>query len=129
MGMYTQFMGTLITSRPLTPEEIAEYNTELDDYYRTNMYLIFLDGSNNELQGIQDAKVCGYLDMEIGFMSTINWLKNKGITVSGRINYVYEDMFTNVIGGGFGAFVVTSETVTYHKLDFDGLKMVSHVIQ
>ena len=118
-------MGTLTTSRPLTTEELEEYEHELNDYYRTNMYLMFSEGSYNELQGIQEAKVCGYVDMEAGFMNTVNWLKSKNITLSGRINYVYEDMFTEEIGGGFGAFVVTAECVTYHKLDFNGLQMIS----
>lgn len=128
MGMWTQFLGTLTTSRPLTPEELKDYESKLDDYYNTSMYLCFVDGSRNKLQGIQEAKVCGYLDMQEGFMNTVNWLKSKGITLSGRINYVYEDMFTDVIGGGFGAFVVTPESVTYHKFDFNGLQMVSNVI-
>jgi hypothetical protein len=122
MGMYTEFMGTLTTSRPLTSQELQEYKNLRDD----DLYLVF--GSNNELHGPSDSKVCGYVDMEKGFMSTVNWMKSKGVTLSGRINYVYEDMFTNVIGGGFGAFVVTTENVTYYKLDFDGLKMVSTVI-
>jgi hypothetical protein len=128
MGMYTQFTGTLTTSRPLTQEELDDYQKELDNYDITSMYLIFVDGSRNELQGIENAKVCGYLDMKEGFMNTVNWMKYNGIKLYGRINYVYEDMFTDVIGGGFGAFVVTHENVTYHQLDFNGLKMISNVV-
>jgi hypothetical protein len=127
MGMYTQFMGTLTTSRPLTRKELAEYNDTIEKY-ELDMYLEFVDGSDNKLEGPDEQKICGYLDMEKGFVNTYNWMKAKGITLSGRINYVYEDMFTDIIGGGFGAFVVTPENVTYHKLDFNGLTMVSDVI-
>lgn len=127
MGMYTQFMGTLTTSRPLTREELAEYNDSVDKE-ELELYLVFVYGSANTLEGLSDHKICGYLDMEQGFINTVNWMKAKGITLSGRINYVYEDMFTDIIGGGFGAFVVTPENVTYHKLDFNGLTMISDVI-
>jgi len=130
MGMYTQFIGTLTTSRPLTAEELEQYENELNNYYRTNMYLMFSSGSNDELEGPEGGvKVCGYVDMEAGFMNTVNWLKSKNITLSGRINYAYEDIFTEEIGGGFGAFVVTPECVTYHKLDFNGLQMISTVLR
>lgn len=125
--MYTQFMGTLTTSRPLTREELAEYNDSVDKE-ELELYLVFVYGSANTLEGLSDHKICGYLDMEQGFINTVNWMKAKGITLSGRINYVYEDMFTDIIGGGFGAFVVTPENVTYHKLDFNGLTMISDVI-
>lgn len=124
MGMYTEFLGSLSTSRPLTTEELEEYENAMGD----DMYLTFFNGSNNKLEGSSDEKVVGYVDMEKGFMDTVNWMKSKGITLTGRINYVYEDMFTSEIGGGFGAFVVTPEQVIYHKLDFDGLTMVSNVI-
>lgn len=117
-------MGTLRTSRPLTAEELAEYEKAMG----ADIYLMFFNGSNNKLEGTSDQKVVGYVDMEKGFLDTVNWMKSKGITLTGRINYVYEDMFTSEIGGGFGAFVVTPEQVTYHKLDFDGLTMVSNVI-
>ena len=125
MGMYTQFLGTLTTSRPLTPNELVEYE---DSVNSSDMYLVFVEGSNDELEGIEDAKVCGYVDMEESFMDTLNWMKSKGITLTGRINYVYENMFTDTVGGGFGAFVATLKNVTYHKLDFNCLKMVSTVI-
>ena len=124
--MYTQFMGTLRTSRPLTKDELEEYENVV--IKSEDMYLMFFNGSNNELEGASDQKVAGYVNMETGFLDTLNWMKSKGITLTGRINYVYEDMFTSEIGGGFGAFVVTPEQVTYHKLDFDGLTMVSNVI-
>jgi hypothetical protein len=127
MGMYTQFFGTLTTSRPLTPEELKEYedtSSKSDD-----MYLIFVyDGSNNKLEGPCDCKVAGYVDMERGFLDTLHWMQSKRITLTGRINYAYEDMFTDVIGGGFGAFVAFPWCVTYYKLDFNGLQIVSNVI-
>ena len=63
-----------------------------------------------------------------GFMKTFNWLNSKGITLTGRINYASEDIFSDAIGGGFGAFVVTSENVTYYKLDLNGLQIISTVI-
>lgn len=125
--MRTDFFGTLTTSRPLTAEELAEYNKSYDSY-DSGMYLIFIDGSNNTMKGPEEEKVCGYVDMEQGFINTMKWMKNKGITLTGRINYAYEDIFAKGVGDGFGAFVVTPETVTYHKLDFTGLKMVSSVI-
>jgi len=124
MGMRTDFLGTLTTSRPLTEEELAEYN----ESYDLDMYLIFVDGSKNTMTGPEEEKVCGYVDMEQGFINTMNWMKSKGITLTGRINYAYEDIFANGVGDGFGAFVVTPENVTYHKFDFNGLKMVSSVI-
>jgi hypothetical protein len=126
MGMYTQFMGNLSASRPLTKDELVEYEDAVNK--SGDIYLMFFNGSNNKLEGTSDQKVVGYVDMEKGFLDTLNWMKSKGITLTGRINYVYEDMFTSEIGGGFGAFVVTPEQVTYHKLDFDGLTMVSNVI-
>jgi hypothetical protein len=126
MGMRTDFFGNLTTSRPLTHEELAEYMNALDK--NSNMYLVFVEGSNDRLQGFEDGKVCGYVDMEQGFLSTFYWMKHKGITLSGRINYAYEDVFAEGVGDGFGAFVATPECVTYHKLDFNNLKMVSSVI-
>jgi hypothetical protein len=126
MGMRTDFLGNLTTSRPLTREELKEYKKTRDK--SEDMYLVFVDGSNNQLCGPEEEKVAGYLDMEKGFINTLNWMKSKGITLSGRINYVYEDVFSEEVGGGFGAFVATSENVTYHKLDFNGLKIVSNVI-
>ena len=125
--MRTDFLGTLTTSRPLTPEELKEYN-EAYDLYDLDMYLVFVDGSNSKMTGPEEEKVCGYVDMEKGFLNTLNWMKNKGITLTGRINYAYEDIFAEGVGDGFGAFVATPENVTYHKLDFTGLKMVSSVI-
>jgi len=125
MGMRTDFLGTLTTSRPLTPEELEEYENAQNN--SDDMYLTF--SSNNQLQGPNYEKVCGYVDMEQGFMNTLHWLKGKGITLSGRINYVYEDVFADGVGDGFGAFVVTPECVTYHKLDFNNLKIVSSVIR
>ena len=124
--MYTQFMGTLRTSRPLTKDELEEYENVV--IKSEDMYLMFFNGSNNELEGASDQKVAGYVNMETGFLDTLNWMKSKGIMLTGRINYVYEDMFTSEIGGGFGAFVATPEQVTYHKLDFNGLTIVSNVI-
>jgi hypothetical protein len=125
MGMRTDFLGTLITSRPLTPWELKEYKDYQEDY-ELDMYLTFI--SNSELGEPEYEKVCGYMDMEKGFMSTLNWLETRGITLSGRINYVYEDMFSDIVGGGFGAFVATPENVTYYKFDFTNLKMVSSII-
>jgi hypothetical protein len=125
MGMYTQFIGTLTTSRPLTPEELKEY----EDLSCKDMYLIFVyDGSNNKLEGPSYSKVAGYVDMEKGFLDTLHWLKSKDVTLTGRINYAFEDIFTDDIHGGFGAFVATPENVTYYKLDFNGLQIVSNVI-
>jgi hypothetical protein len=126
MGMRTDFLGSLTTSRPLTPEELQEYENAQNN--SDDMYLTFQHSSNNQLQGPDYEKVCGYVDMEQGFMNTLNWLKAKDITLSGRINYVYENMFTAEIGGGFGAFVATHECVKYYKLDFINLQMVSSVI-
>ena len=123
MGMRTDFYGTLTTSRPLTPEELKEYRgvyCKSDD-----MYLRFVEGSNSELEGPCSEKVAGYVDMVKGFLDTLYWLKSKDITITGRCNYAYEDVFTE---GGLGAFVATAENVTYYKLDFNGLKMVSYVI-
>jgi hypothetical protein len=126
MGMRTDFLGNLITSRPLTPEELQEYENAQNN--SDDMYLTFQDGSNNELQGSDYEKVCGYVDMEQGFMNTFHWLKAKDITLSGRINYAYEDVFANGVGDGFGAFVATPECVKYHKFDFTNLQIVSSVI-
>jgi len=127
MGMYTQFFGTLTTSRPLTHEELKEYEDTLSK--SDDMYLIFVyDRSNNKLEGPCDSKVAGYVDMEKGFLDTLHWLKSKDVTLTGRINYAYEDIFTDDIHGGFGAFVATPENVTYYKLDFNGLQIVSNVI-
>lgn len=124
--MRTDFSGTLTTSRPLTSDELKEYENASSN--SDDMYLMFEEGSTNELVGPEGCKVAGYVDMEKGFLDTLHWMKSKGITLSGRINYVYEDMFTDEIGGGFGAFVATSENVTYYKLDFNGLKIVSNII-
>lgn len=123
MGVITDFSGILNTSRHLTKEELKEYNDELNN---EEMYLFFT--SSNTLQGIESAKVAGYIDMEEGFMKTLNWLKSKGITFTGRINYSSEYIFDEDIGLGFGAFVATNENVTYYKLDTAGLKIVSNVI-
>jgi hypothetical protein len=124
MGVITEFMGELTTSRSLTSEELAEYKNKLNDEY--DMYLIFT--SSNRLEGPESAKVVGYIDMVDGFMKTFTWLNSKGITLSGRINYACEDIFSEAIGGGFGAFVVTPENVTYYTLDLNGLQMISTVI-
>jgi hypothetical protein len=125
MGMRTDFLGTLTTNRPLSPEELKEYK-DSQEVYESDMYLTFI--SNSELGEPDYEKVCGYMDMEKGFMTTLNWLQTRGITLSGRINYVYEDVFSDVVGGGLGAFVATPEKVTYYKFDFANLKMVSSVI-
>lgn len=92
------------------------------------MYLLFT--SSNILEGIEEAKVAGYIDMEQGFMKTLNWLKSKDITFTGRINYTSNYILSHDVdvGLGFGAFVATAENVTYYKLDFKGLKIVSNVI-
>ena len=127
MGLYTSFTGELTTSRPLTREELAEYNASVEEEV-LELYLVFVEGSANTLEGLSDHKICGYLDMEQGFINTVNWMKAKGITLTGRINYAYENPFSEIVGGGLGAFVVTPENVTYHKLDFNELKMVSDVI-
>jgi len=126
MGMYTEFFGTVTTSRPLAPDELKEY--EDTSSKSEDMYLMFVEGSMNELEGPSGHKIAGYVDMEKGFLDTLRWMKSKGITLTGRINYAYEDMFTDVVGGGFGAFVAFPWSVTYYKLDFHGLKMVSNVI-
>jgi len=125
MGTPTDFDGTLTTSRSLTPEELKEYESYLSN--SEDMYLIFVEGSTNKLEGPSDHKVVGYVDMEKGFLDTLHWMKSKCITLSGRINYVY-DIFADEIGYGFGAFVATPENVTYYKLDFNGLKIISNVI-
>ena len=70
----------------------------------------------------------GYVDMEKGFLDTLNWMKSKGITLTGRISYSSDYILSEDIGLGFGAFVATPEQVTYHKLDFNGLTVVSSVI-
>jgi hypothetical protein len=126
MGMRTEFFGTLTASRPLTPDELKEY--EDTSSKSEDMYLMFAEGSTNELEGPSGHKIAGYVDMEKGFLDTLHWMKSKGITLTGRVNYAYEDMFTDVIGGGFGAFVALPWRVTYYKLDFHGLKMVSNII-
>jgi hypothetical protein len=127
MGMRTEFNGTLTTSRPLTEDELQEYknaqrNHELN---QSEMYLSFVDDSNDTLQGPEDGR---YFYIVKGFVTTLDWMKSKGITLSGRINYVYEDMFIEIIGEGFGAFVVTPEKTTYYQLDFDGLQIISSVV-
>jgi hypothetical protein len=126
MGIITTFYGNLTTSRPLTIEELNEYNDVSSK--SENMYLIFVDGSTTELEGPYDCKIVGYIDVEKGFLDTLHWLKSKGITLSGRINYCSEDVFSDYIGGWFGAFVATSENVTCYELDFNGLQIVSNVI-
>ena len=125
MGIMTDFIGSLTTSRSLTPEELKEYNCVLNE--SENMYLIFIENSMNELEGASDNKIAGYIDMEKGFLDTLYWMKSKNIRLSGRINYV-SNIFSDEIGDGFGAFVATSENVTYYKLDFNGLKIISNVI-
>jgi hypothetical protein len=124
MGVMTEFMGKFTTSRPLTQEELKEYKDVLNK--DEDMFLLFT--SSNELEGIESAKVAGYIDMEQGFMKTLNWLKSKDITFTGRINYSSDYILSEDLGLGFGAFVATPENVTYHKLDFTGLKIVSNVI-
>ena len=126
MGIITTFYGNLTTSRPLTIEELNEYNDVSSK--SENMYLIFVDGSTTELEGPCDCKIVGYIDVEKGFLDTLHWLKSKDITLSGRINYCSGDVFSDYIGGWFGAFVATPENVTYYKLDFNGLQIVSNVI-
>jgi hypothetical protein len=126
MGTYTYFVGTLRTSRPLTKDELAEYENAVNK--SEDMYLMFFNGSNNELEGASDQKVVGYVDMEKGFLDTLNWMKSKGITLTGRISYSSDYILSEDIGLGFGAFVATPEQVTYHKLDFNGLTIVSNVI-
>ena len=120
------FIGTLTTSRPLTREEINEYNKVGSE--SINMYLGFVDDSMNQLEGPRDTKQDDYVDVKQGFLETLNWMKSKNISLNGRITYSYEDIFTDEIGGGFGAFVATPENVTHYKLDVHGLKIVSDVI-
>jgi len=124
--MYTYFVGALRTSRPLTADELAEYENAVNE--SEDMYLMFFNGSNNELEGASDQKVAGYVDMETGFLDTLNWMKSKGITLTGRVSYSNDYILSEHIGLGFGAFVATPEQVTYHKLDFNGLTIVSSVI-
>jgi hypothetical protein len=126
MGTYTYFVGTLRTSRPLTADELAEYENAVNK--SEDMYLMFFNGSNNKLEGASDQKVAGYVDMEKGVLDTLNWMKSKGITLTGRISYSSDYILEEDIGLGFGAFVATPEQVTYHKLDFNGLTIVSSVI-
>jgi len=123
--MHTNFIGTLTTSRPLTSEEFTEYRNE---YCDSDMYLIFVEGSTNKLEGPCGNKVAGYVDMKKGFLDTLHWLKSKGITLTGRITYAYEDIFTDEIGGGFGAFEAFPWRVTHYKLDVHSLKIVSDII-
>jgi len=120
------FIGTLTTSRLLTREEINEYNNVGSE--SIDMYLAFLDDSMNQLSGPSDNKQDDYVDVKQGFLETLRWMKSKGITLTGRITYAYEDMFTDDIEGGFGAFVATPENVTHYKLDIHGLQIVSNVI-
>jgi len=124
MGVITNFDGNFTTSRPLTADELKEYKDALNN--DNDMFLLFT--SSNELQGIEEAKVAGYIDMEQGFMKTLTWLKSKDITFTGRINYSSDYILSEDVGLGFGAFVATPENVTYHKLDLAGLKIVSNVI-
>ncbi len=121
-----KFMGTLTTSRPLTREEINEYNKVGSE--SIDMYLGFVDDSMNQLEGPRDTKQDDYVDVKQGFLETFHWLKSKDITLTGRITYACEDIFTDEIGVGFGAFVATPENVTYYELDFNGLQIVSNII-
>jgi hypothetical protein len=121
-----KFMGTLTTSRPLTREEINEYNKVGSE--SIDMYLGFVDDSMNQLEGPRDTKQDDYVDVKQGFLETFHWLKSKDITLTGRITYACEDIFTDEIGGGFGAFEVFPWCVTHYKLDAHGLKIVSEVI-
>jgi len=121
-----KFIGTLTTSRPLTREEIHEYNNVGSE--SINMYLGFLDDSMNQLEGPRDTKQDDYVDVKEGFLETLNWMKSKGISLTGRITYACEDMFTHEIGGGFGAFVAFPWCVRHYKLDVHGLQIVSEII-
>ena len=117
------FIGTLTTSRPLTPEEINEYD---DVGSRSiDMYLTFVDDSTNKLEPRDQDD---YVDVKQGFLETFHWMKSKGISLTGRITYAYGDIFIDEIGVGFGAFEATPENVTHYKLDVHGLKIVSDVI-
>jgi len=124
MGVITNFDGKFTTSRPLTAAELMEYEDALNN--DNDMFLLFT--SSNELQGIEEAKVAGYIDMEQCFMKTLTWLKSKDINFAGRINYSSDYIFEDHVGLGFGAFVATPENVTYYKLDLAGLKIVSNII-
>ena len=75
MGLITDFMGSFKTSRPLTDDELKEYNEE--QVNNEDMYLIFT--SNNKLEGIEESKLVGYIDMELGMSKTLNWFKAKKI--------------------------------------------------
>jgi len=121
-----KFIGTLTTSRPLTHEEINEYNKVGSE--SIDMYLGFVDDSMNQLEGPRDTKQDDYVDVKQGFLETLHWMKSKDITLTGRITYAYEDIFTDEIGGGFGAFEAFPWCVTHYKLDVHGLKIVSDVI-
>jgi hypothetical protein len=120
------FIGTLTTSRPLTPEEINDYNNV--GSRSIDMYLTFVDDSTNKLEGPRDTKQDDYVDVKQGFLETLNWLKSKDITLTGRITYAYGDMFVDETGGEFGAFVATPDNVTHYKLDVHGLQIVSDII-
>jgi len=93
-----KFIGTLTTSRPLTREEINEYNRVGSE--SINMYLGFVDDSMNQLEGPKDTKQDDYVDVKEGFLETLHWMKSKDITLTGRITYAYEDMFIDEIGVG-----------------------------
>lgn len=92
------------------------------------MYLGFVDDSMNQLEGPRDTKQDDYVDVKQGFLETLNWMKSKDISLTGRITYAYEDMFIDEIGGGFGAFEAFPWFVTHYELDVHGLKIVSDVI-
>jgi ureidoglycolate hydrolase len=66
------FTGTLTTSRPLTTEELKEYG---DVYSKSDdMYMTFVEGSPNELEGPCYSKVSRYVDMKKGSDSCRNRL-------------------------------------------------------
>jgi len=118
------FTGTLTTSRPLTTEELKEYG---DVYSKSHdMYMTFVEGSPNELEGPCYSKVSRYVDMKKGFHETIDFLKSKDITFHMWIDYAnLENGFIGYIEFGFGAI---PENVTCYKLDFNGVQHHPNVI-
>jgi hypothetical protein len=114
------FTGTLTTSRPLTTEELKEYE---DVYSKSDdMYMTFVEG----LEGPCYSKVSRYVDMKKGFLETVDFLKSKDITFHMWIDYAnLENGFIGYIELGGGAI---PENVICYKLDFNGVQHHPNVI-
>jgi hypothetical protein len=119
------FTGTLITSRPLTTEELKEYGnvySKSDD-----MYMTFVEWSPNELEGPCYSKVSRYVDMKKGFHETFEFLKSKDISFHMLIDYAnLENGFIGYIEFGFVGAIY--ENVTRYKIDFNGVQHHPNVI-